>query len=121
MSAPGAAPTRPARPQREPPVVVHEPVNRIPAVVPGFIVAVHHCQMLFMPPLPTETPDGHVGYVGRYRDGAYSDIWTDVRRCSSRTFTAYAPACSCGWRAAPHPVTDIALIACRRIWTREQM
>jgi hypothetical protein len=37
-------------------------------------------------------PRGHVGYVaGRYRDGAYSDLWTDVRRCAWRTFTDYAP------------------------------
>ena len=65
-------------------------------------------------------PDSHTGFVaGRYRDGAYSDIWTDVRRCASRTFTAYAPACSCGWRGAPRPVSDIAYLACRRDGDRE--
>ena len=63
---------------------------------------------------------GHTGYVaGRYRDGAYSDLWTDVRRCAFRTFTAYAPACSCGWRGSAQPVTDIAYIACRRAWARD--
>lgn len=64
--------------------------------------------------------DGHTPYVaGRYRDGAYSDIWTDVRRCAFQTFTAYAPACSCGWRGPAQPVTDVAYIACRRAWTRD--
>lgn len=59
----------------------------------------------------------HVGYVaGRYRDGSYSDAWTDVRRCADRTFTAYAPACTCGWRGPTRPVTDIAHMACRRAW-----
>ena len=43
--------------------------------------------------------DNHEGFVaGRYRNGAYSDIWTNVRRCAERTFLAYAPACECGWR-----------------------
>ena len=65
-------------------------------------------------------PNSHAGFVaGRYRDGAYSDVWTDVRRCASRTFTAYAPACSCGWRGAPRPVSDIAYLACRRDGDRE--
>lgn len=59
-----------------------------------------------------------MGYVaGRYRDGAYSDIWTDVRRCAYLTFTAYAPACSCGWRGAAIRVGDTALIACHRTWS----
>jgi hypothetical protein len=67
-------------------------------------------------------PDGHVGHVaGRYRNGAYSDLWTDVRRCADLTFTAYAPACSCGWRAAPGPVGDTALIACHRAWVRDHL
>lgn len=38
------------------------------------------------------------GYVaGRYRDGSWSDHWTDVTRCAEATFTAYRPACRCGW------------------------
>lgn len=69
---------------------------------------------------PDDEPDGHLPYVaGRYRDGAYSDIWTDVRRCAAQTFTAYAPACSCGWRGPGQPVTDIAYIVCRRAWLRD--
>jgi hypothetical protein len=32
----------------------------------------------------------HHGYIaGRYRDGALSDTWTDVRRCAERTFITY--------------------------------
>jgi hypothetical protein len=73
--------------------------------------------MLLTPPATAR--GGHVGYVaGRYRDGAYSDMWTDVRRCARLTFTAYAPACSCGWRGAPIPVGDTGLIACHREWNR---
>ena len=48
----------------------------------------------------------HEGSEGRYRNGAYSDIWTDVRRCADRTFLAYAGACECGWRGADHPSTE---------------
>jgi hypothetical protein len=66
--------------------------------------------------------DGHVGYLaGRYRDGAYSDMWTDVRRCAHATFIGYAPACSCGWRAPAQPVSDIAPLLCHRIWFREHI
>ena len=84
------------------------------------MITVHHRQMLFTP--PAAAPHGHVGYVaGRYRDGAHSDVWTDVRRCAHQTFTAFAPACSCGWRGAPVPVTDTALIVCRRVWTRDHL
>lgn len=40
----------------------------------------------------------HAGYVaGRYRDGSWSDHWTDVARCAIATFTAFRPACRCGW------------------------
>jgi hypothetical protein len=46
----------------------------------------------------------HRGYVaGRYRDGALSDIWTDVARCAERTFTAYLARCGCGWLGDPPP------------------
>jgi hypothetical protein len=67
---------------------------------------------------------GHAGYVaGRYRDGSWSDHWTDVARCAAGTFTAYRPACRCGWtgpavaadgaglRAARLSSTDHALAA----------
>ena len=64
--------------------------------------------------------DGHAGFVaGRYRDGAYSDAWTDVRRCADRTFTAYAPACSCGWRGTAQPASQVGLVQCRRSWLHE--
>jgi hypothetical protein len=46
----------------------------------------------------------HRGYVaGRYRDGALSDVWTDVTRCADRTFIAYLARCGCGWLGDPHP------------------
>jgi hypothetical protein len=84
------------------------------------MIEVHHHQMPFTRQAADDGSAAHTGYVaGRYRDGAYSDIWTDVRRCAFRTFTAYAPACSCGWRGPGQPVTDIAYISCRRAWTRD--
>lgn len=51
--------------------------------------------------------------AGRYRDGAWSDGWTDVSRCAPGTFVAYAPACRCGWRGAEHPATERGLRGCR--------
>jgi hypothetical protein len=78
--------------------------------------------MPFLAATPHRVPDGHVGYVaGRYRNSAYSDIWTDVRRCAERTFTAYAPACSCAWRGRAQAATDVGHLACRRIWAREHL
>lgn len=58
----------------------------------------------------------HAGYVaGRYRDGSWSDHWTDVERCAEATFTAYRPACRCGWSgpavaadAVGHAATHLA-------------
>ncbi len=55
-------------------------------------------------PHPTILVHMHAGYLaGRYRDGSWSDDWTDVGRCAEATFTAYRAACSCGWagRVAP--------------------
>jgi hypothetical protein len=53
--------------------------------------------VLFTEPGADPVP-GHVGFLaGRYRDGAYSDVWTDVSRCAEGTFVRYAPACTCGW------------------------
>lgn len=64
--------------------------------------------------------DGHVGYVaGRYRSGVWSDQWTDVSRCAERTFTAYAPACVCGWRGPAQPATPGGHIGCQRSWVFE--
>ncbi len=69
---------------------------------------------------PRQTDDSrpaHVGYVaGRYRNGALSDIWTEVERCAERTFLAYVPACSCGWVGTGCPATPTGLNACRREW-----
>jgi hypothetical protein len=87
-----------------------------------FMNRMHNRRMPFQAATPHTLPDGHVGYVaGRYRNSAYSDIWTDVRRCADRTFTAYAPACSCGWQGRAQPATDVGHLACRRIWTREHL
>lgn len=75
--------------------------------------------MLFIGPCSDERTDGHEGYVaGRYRNGTYSDIWTDVARCAERTFTAYAPACECGWRGPIQEATDVGYAACQRVWLR---
>lgn len=64
--------------------------------------------------------DGHAGYVaGRYRSGVWSDQWTDVSRCAERTFTAYAPACVCGWRGPVRPATPGGHLACQRTWVFE--
>ncbi|MDT7553588.1 MAG: hypothetical protein QOH17_21 [Pseudonocardiales bacterium] len=62
-------------------------------------------------------PEVHDGFVvGRYRDGAWSDRWTEVHRCAEGTFTDYAPACRCGWRGPVHPPTAEGHLACRRLW-----
>jgi hypothetical protein len=75
--------------------------------------------MLFVGPGDGEKTDAHEGYVtGRYRDGAFTDIWTDVLKCADWTFTAYAPACECGWRGDTEPATAEGYLACRRGWVR---
>lgn len=59
--------------------------------------------------------DTHHGYVaGRYRDGALSDTWTDVRRCAERTFVTYVARCRCGWRGNDHPASLDGYHACQR-------
>jgi hypothetical protein len=66
---------------------------------------------------PLIVPTGHAGYIaGRYRDGAYSDEWTDVSRCAENTFVAYVPACSCGWRGPAERPTAAGRLHCRRVW-----
>ncbi|MBP2371808.1 hypothetical protein [Pseudonocardia parietis] len=61
--------------------------------------------------------DDHEGYVaGRYRNGTYSDIWTDVRHGVEGTFTAYVPACECGWLGAAHQPDGRGLVAARTEW-----
>jgi hypothetical protein len=76
--------------------------------------------MLFIGPGNGEKTDSHEGYVaGRYRDGAFSDIWTNVFDCAERLFTAYVPACECGWRSASaQPVTAEGYRACQEAWMR---
>ena len=62
-------------------------------------------------------PAGHAGFlVGRYRDGAFSDAWTDVSRCADGTFTGYAAACSCGWRGPLQPATARGRLLSSRDW-----
>jgi hypothetical protein len=64
----------------------------------------------------------HAGYVaGRYRDGALSDLWTDVARCAPATFTAFLPACGCGWRGGAQAPDEAGARRCRREWTREHL
>ena len=59
--------------------------------------------------------DTHHGYVaGRYRDGALSDTWTDVRRCAERTFITYVARCRCGWRGNDNPASPDGYHACQR-------
>nr|WP_281010698.1 hypothetical protein [Pseudonocardia alni] len=58
---------------------------------------------------------GHEVYIaGRYRNGAFSDAWTDVTRCAEGTFTAYAAACPCGWHGPTHRPDDNGARACHR-------
>lgn len=67
-------------------------------------------------------PPGHAGFlVGQYRDGAFSDAWTDVSRCAEGTFVGYAPACSCGWRGAPQPATASGRLWSARLWRDEHL
>jgi hypothetical protein len=64
--------------------------------------------------------DAHEGYVaGRYRDGTLSGIWTDVLKFPQWTFTAYAPACECGWLGQMQPATGGGHLACRRLWIHQ--
>lgn len=73
--------------------------------------------MLYIGPVEIPDSDEHEGYVaGRYRNSAYSDIWTDVRRCAAGTFTAYVPACDCGWRGHDQPATEHGYRASQQDW-----
>jgi hypothetical protein len=80
----------------------------------------HHRRMLFIGPGNGEKTDSHEGYVaGCYRDGAFSDIWTNVSNCEERLFTAYVPACECGWRStSTETVTAEGYRACQEAWMR---
>lgn len=59
--------------------------------------------------------------VVRYRNGTYSDSWTDVARCAELTFTAYVPACKCGWRGPAQKATDVGYAACQRVLLRDHL
>lgn len=77
--------------------------------------------MLVTVPGAHRTTD-HVVYVaGRYRNGALSDGWTDVSRCAERTFTAYHPACGCGWIGDARPATAAGLRAARHDGLRDHL
>ncbi|RTL67660.1 MAG: hypothetical protein EKK42_12590 [Pseudonocardiaceae bacterium] len=76
--------------------------------------------MLFTGTMPGV--EGHVGYLaGRYRNGALSDVWTDVSRCAERTFTAWAAGCSCGWYGPLQPLTTVGQYGARRQWAGEHI
>jgi hypothetical protein len=81
----------------------------------------HHREVLFRGAGPVQAVvdvPGHVGYLaGRYRNGAHSDVWTDVSRCAEGTFVGYAAACTCGWRGSAQPATDVGRVRARREWT----
>lgn len=80
----------------------------------------HDGTVLFIDEAASGFAIGHRGYVaGRYRDGALSNIWTDVRRCAERTFVAYRPACECGWLGPAMPATAEGHLACLRCWAIE--
>lgn len=73
--------------------------------------------MLYIGEPEIPSSDDHEGFVaGRYPDGAYSGIWTDVRRCGDPTILAYAPACECGWRGTDHPATPAGYATARQAW-----
>ena len=76
--------------------------------------------MIFAASLAPEVeaaPAGHAGFlVGCYRNGTFSDAWTDVSRCADGTFIGYAPACSCGWRGPLQPATARGRLLSSRDW-----
>ena len=81
---------------------------------------VHHAAMFFIGSGADEVTDDHEGFVaGRYRDGALSDIWTDVSRCAPGTFVSYLPACECGWYGSDLPSDPSGYRACQRAWLEE--
>jgi hypothetical protein len=88
----------------------------------GVTLRMEDGQMLFTGPRDDEPTDGHEGYVaGRYRNGTYSDSWTDVVRCAEQTFTAYAPACKCGWRGPAQPASEVGYAACQHALLRDHL
>ena len=68
-------------------------------------------------PAVDTAPTGHAGFlVGRYRNGAFSDAWTDVSRWAEGTFVGYAAACSCGWRGPLQPASASGRLLSSRDW-----
>jgi hypothetical protein len=59
----------------------------------------------------------HEGYAARrLPDGTLTDTWT----YATREFTAYVPACGCGWRAdREHPPTEDGEQAALEQWDTE--
>jgi hypothetical protein len=58
--------------------------------------------------------DDHEGYaLRRLPDGTLTGVWTHA----TREFTAYLPACDCGWRSPhQHPPTDQGWEAALEDW-----
>lgn len=81
--------------------------------------------MLFIGPGDSEQTDAHEGYVaGRYRDGTYSDVWSDIQADvldgAERTFSHFLASCECGWRGATErSPTAAGYLACQREWLDE--
>jgi hypothetical protein len=61
--------------------------------------------------------DDHEGYaLRRLPDGTLTGVWTGA----TLTFTAYLPACGCGWRSPhQHPPTDQGWEAALEDWRAE--
>lgn len=75
--------------------------------------------LLYVGPDSDEFTDEHEGWVaGRSLDGSLSDIWTDVRRCTEQSFSAYLPRCECGWIGIAVPATSGGHNAAERQWRR---
>jgi hypothetical protein len=69
-----------------------------------------------------EAPAGHAGFLARcYRDGSFSDAWTDVSRCAGGTFVGYVPVCSCGWRGPVQPATSRGRLLSSRLWRDDHL
>lgn len=73
--------------------------------------------LLYHGPDSDEFTDEHEGWVaGRYPDGSFSGIWTDVRSSVGGVFSAYLPCCECGWTGSAVPPTASGYTAAERQW-----
>lgn len=76
--------------------------------------------MLYIGAVEIPGSDDHEGYVaGLSADGAYTDIWTDVRHADHPRLIAYAPACECGWHGRSHPSDPGGFRAAAQDWLSE--